>query len=203
MGANFGESLGLGRPFPGVTGRDPLRSVIIRVLSNALIQPHPSPAIPSGDNKALMAAYQVSLLFVEPLAPFFGKQRDDDRSMLHLQCSSTLWYGVRERTMGQHTDPVGGQGHPQGSHCPSLPTQVVGVKDSRMGEEICACIRLRAGQDCTKEEIKAFCKGKVGSQLPFRPVHPVAAVGWWMKAHGFRALGNPALAVPGCSFQVV
>ncbi|XP_039572216.1 medium-chain acyl-CoA ligase ACSF2, mitochondrial isoform X2 [Passer montanus] len=39
--------------------------------------------------------------------------------------------------------------------------QVVGVKDSKMGEEICACIRLRAGQDCTKEEIKAFCKGKI------------------------------------------
>ncbi|KAM9258308.1 medium-chain acyl-CoA ligase ACSF2, mitochondrial [Cariama cristata] len=39
--------------------------------------------------------------------------------------------------------------------------QVVGVKDSRMGEEICACIRLRARQDCTEEEIKAFCKGKI------------------------------------------
>ncbi|XP_054249636.1 medium-chain acyl-CoA ligase ACSF2, mitochondrial isoform X2 [Indicator indicator] len=39
--------------------------------------------------------------------------------------------------------------------------QVVGVKDSRMGEEICACIRVRDGQDCTKEEIKAFCKGKI------------------------------------------
>uniref|UniRef100_A0A8D0F9A0 Medium-chain acyl-CoA ligase ACSF2, mitochondrial n=1 Tax=Strix occidentalis caurina TaxID=311401 RepID=A0A8D0F9A0_STROC len=48
--------------------------------------------------------------------------------------------------------------------------QVVGVKDSRMGEEICACIRVRAEQDCTEEEIKAFCKGKVGlpvlSSLP-------------------------------------
>ncbi|KFV19292.1 hypothetical protein N340_06743, partial [Tauraco erythrolophus] len=39
--------------------------------------------------------------------------------------------------------------------------QVVGVKDSRMGEEICACIRVRAGQDCSEEEIKAFCKGKI------------------------------------------
>ncbi|NXS91807.1 ACSF2 synthetase, partial [Jacana jacana] len=39
--------------------------------------------------------------------------------------------------------------------------QVVGVKDSRMGEEICACIRVRAGQSCTEEEIKAFCKGKI------------------------------------------
>ncbi|NWS76757.1 ACSF2 synthetase, partial [Crotophaga sulcirostris] len=39
--------------------------------------------------------------------------------------------------------------------------QVVGVKDSRMGEEICACIRVRAGHDCTEDEIKAFCKGKI------------------------------------------
>ncbi|XP_064532004.1 medium-chain acyl-CoA ligase ACSF2, mitochondrial isoform X3 [Pseudopipra pipra] len=39
--------------------------------------------------------------------------------------------------------------------------QVVGVKDSRMGEEVCACIRLRAGQNCTEEEMKAFCKGKI------------------------------------------
>ncbi|NWW53730.1 ACSF2 synthetase, partial [Pedionomus torquatus] len=39
--------------------------------------------------------------------------------------------------------------------------QVVGVKDSRMGEELCACIRVRAGQNCTEEEIKAFCKGKI------------------------------------------
>lgn len=37
-----------------------------------------------------------------------------------------------------------------------------------MGEEICACIRVRAGQNCTEEEIKAFCKGKVG--LPLCPV---------------------------------
>ncbi|NWI19812.1 ACSF2 synthetase, partial [Crypturellus soui] len=39
--------------------------------------------------------------------------------------------------------------------------QVVGVKDPRMGEEICACIRVRAGQKCTEEEIRAFCKGKI------------------------------------------
>uniref|UniRef100_A0A8C8ZSB7 Medium-chain acyl-CoA ligase ACSF2, mitochondrial n=1 Tax=Prolemur simus TaxID=1328070 RepID=A0A8C8ZSB7_PROSS len=39
--------------------------------------------------------------------------------------------------------------------------QVVGVKDSRMGEEICACIRLKSGEKTTAEEIKAFCKGKI------------------------------------------
>ncbi|XP_042822477.1 medium-chain acyl-CoA ligase ACSF2, mitochondrial [Panthera tigris] len=39
--------------------------------------------------------------------------------------------------------------------------QVVGVKDDRMGEEICACIRLKKGEKTTAEEIKAFCKGKI------------------------------------------
>ncbi|XP_034497393.1 medium-chain acyl-CoA ligase ACSF2, mitochondrial isoform X3 [Ailuropoda melanoleuca] len=39
--------------------------------------------------------------------------------------------------------------------------QVVGVKDNRMGEEICACIRLKKGEKTTEEEIKAFCKGKI------------------------------------------
>lgn len=31
-----------------------------------------------------------------------------------------------------------------------------------MGEEICACIQLKKGEKTTAEEIKAFCKGKVG-----------------------------------------
>ncbi|XP_070846535.1 medium-chain acyl-CoA ligase ACSF2, mitochondrial [Chaetodon trifascialis] len=39
--------------------------------------------------------------------------------------------------------------------------QVVGVKDFRMGEEICACIKLVDGQECTVEEIKDYCKGKM------------------------------------------
>uniref|UniRef100_A0A4W6E3G7 Medium-chain acyl-CoA ligase ACSF2, mitochondrial n=1 Tax=Lates calcarifer TaxID=8187 RepID=A0A4W6E3G7_LATCA len=39
--------------------------------------------------------------------------------------------------------------------------KVVGVEDARMGEEVCACIKLVDGQDCTAEEIKAFCKGQI------------------------------------------
>lgn len=39
--------------------------------------------------------------------------------------------------------------------------QVVGVKDERMGEEVCACIKLVDGQECTPEEIKTFCKNKI------------------------------------------
>ncbi|XP_041861430.1 medium-chain acyl-CoA ligase ACSF2, mitochondrial-like [Melanotaenia boesemani] len=39
--------------------------------------------------------------------------------------------------------------------------QVVGVKDERLGEQVCACIKLRENQTSTAEEIKAFCKGKI------------------------------------------
>ncbi|XP_042363382.1 medium-chain acyl-CoA ligase ACSF2, mitochondrial [Plectropomus leopardus] len=39
--------------------------------------------------------------------------------------------------------------------------QVVGVKDARMGEEVCACIKLVDGEECTAEEIKAHCKGQI------------------------------------------
>lgn len=44
------------------------------------------------------------------------------------------------------------------------------MKDYRMGEEICACIRLKSGETTTEEEIKAFCKGKVGVSAP--PISP-------------------------------
>lgn len=56
------------------------------------------------------------------------------------------------------------------------PNQVIGVKDSRMGEEICACIRAKTGQDCTEEEIKAFCKGKVGPTVFGSPGTPCWAL---------------------------
>uniref|UniRef100_A0A8C4I0D5 Medium-chain acyl-CoA ligase ACSF2, mitochondrial n=1 Tax=Dicentrarchus labrax TaxID=13489 RepID=A0A8C4I0D5_DICLA len=39
--------------------------------------------------------------------------------------------------------------------------QVVGVKDERLGEQVCACIRLKEGQTSSTEEIRAFCKGQV------------------------------------------
>ncbi|HTK08652.1 MAG TPA: hypothetical protein VL485_15900 [Ktedonobacteraceae bacterium] len=39
--------------------------------------------------------------------------------------------------------------------------QVIGVPDARYGEEICAWIKLRAGEQATVEEIREFCKGKI------------------------------------------
>ena len=40
-------------------------------------------------------------------------------------------------------------------------TQVIGVKDERLGEQVCACIKLKDGQTSSVEEIRAFCKGQV------------------------------------------
>ncbi|XP_030064211.1 medium-chain acyl-CoA ligase ACSF2, mitochondrial [Microcaecilia unicolor] len=39
--------------------------------------------------------------------------------------------------------------------------QVIGVRDPKMGEEVCACIRLKTDDECSAEDIKAFCKGKI------------------------------------------
>uniref|UniRef100_A0A3Q2PGL2 Medium-chain acyl-CoA ligase ACSF2, mitochondrial n=1 Tax=Fundulus heteroclitus TaxID=8078 RepID=A0A3Q2PGL2_FUNHE len=46
-------------------------------------------------------------------------------------------------------------------HPKVLEVQVVGVKDERLGEQVCACVRLREGQTLTAEEIRDFCKGKI------------------------------------------
>ncbi|KAJ3600309.1 hypothetical protein NHX12_031294 [Muraenolepis orangiensis] len=39
--------------------------------------------------------------------------------------------------------------------------QVIGVKDERMGEQVCACIKLSEGQTSSVEEIRAFCRGQI------------------------------------------
>jgi fatty-acyl-CoA synthase len=39
--------------------------------------------------------------------------------------------------------------------------QVVGVPDARYGEELCAWVKLKAGEIATGEEIQAFCKGQI------------------------------------------
>ena len=39
--------------------------------------------------------------------------------------------------------------------------QVVGVPDPRLGEELCAWVRLVAGETCDEEEVRAFCRGRI------------------------------------------
>uniref|UniRef100_A0A672YMU0 Medium-chain acyl-CoA ligase ACSF2, mitochondrial n=1 Tax=Sphaeramia orbicularis TaxID=375764 RepID=A0A672YMU0_9TELE len=60
--------------------------------------------------------------------------------------------------------------------------QVVGVKDERLGEQVCACIRLREGRTSTAEEIRGFCKGqishfKIPKYVMFVDSYPLTASG--------------------------
>ena len=41
--------------------------------------------------------------------------------------------------------------------------QVVGVPDARYGEELCAWVRLREGQEATGEELRDWCLGRIAS----------------------------------------
>ena len=38
---------------------------------------------------------------------------------------------------------------------------VVGVPDKRLGEELCACVKVKPGETITPDEVKAFCTEKV------------------------------------------
>jgi fatty-acyl-CoA synthase len=41
--------------------------------------------------------------------------------------------------------------------------QVVGVPDARYGEELCAWVRLREGQEVSGEELRQWCRGRIAS----------------------------------------
>jgi len=46
--------------------------------------------------------------------------------------------------------------------CPKVgEAQVVGIPNERLGEIVCAWVRLRPGVEATEEEIKEFCKGQI------------------------------------------
>ncbi|XP_061079270.1 medium-chain acyl-CoA ligase ACSF2, mitochondrial-like [Conger conger] len=77
--------------------------------------------------------------------------------------------------------------------------QMVGVRDERMGEELCACIKLKEGQDCTAEEIKAYCKGqiahfKIPRYVTFVQDYPLTISGKVQK-HKLRAEMEKSLGV--------
>jgi len=63
-----------------------------------------------------------------------------------------------------------------------IDAQVIGVDDERLGEDVCAWIRLVEGQSLTAEEVKTFCKGKLShykipKYIRFVDKYPLTASG--------------------------
>jgi fatty-acyl-CoA synthase len=46
-------------------------------------------------------------------------------------------------------------------HPKIMDVHVIGLPDKRMGEELCACVRLKANEKLKAEELRAYCKDKV------------------------------------------
>jgi len=42
--------------------------------------------------------------------------------------------------------------------------QVFGVADDRYGEELCAWVKLRGGEDLSAADVQAFCRGQIAHQ---------------------------------------
>jgi len=67
-------------------------------------------------------------------------------------------------------------------HPKILDVQVVGVPDPKFGEELCAWIIPRDGEDLTDEEVRAFCKGqiahyKIPRHIKFVDAFPMTVTG--------------------------
>ena len=75
--------------------------------------------------------------------------------------------------------------------------QVIGVPDDRMGEEICAWIRLHDGCSSSPEEIKDFCKEKISHfkiprYIKFVDEYPLTVTGK-VKKHEIREMMRQTL----------
>ena len=60
-------------------------------------------------------------------------------------------------------------------HPKIMDVQCIGVPDPKFGEELCACIILRPGQDATADEIREFCRGQIAHYKIPRYVRFVSA----------------------------
>jgi fatty-acyl-CoA synthase len=76
--------------------------------------------------------------------------------------------------------------------------QVVGLPDPKYGEELCAWVKLKAGESATAEEIQAFCKGqiahyKIPRYIKFVDAFPMTVTGkvqkFMMREQMVRELG--------------
>jgi fatty-acyl-CoA synthase len=76
--------------------------------------------------------------------------------------------------------------------------QVIGVPDPRLGEELCAWVKLRDGERVEADEIQAFCRGqiahyKIPRYIKFVDAFPMTVTGkiqkFLMREETIRELG--------------
>ena len=78
--------------------------------------------------------------------------------------------------------------------------QVVGIADEKLGEELCACIKLREGETADAEEIRAYCRErlahfKVPRYVDFVEEFPLTVTGKVQKFK-LRELAEVRIGVP-------
>jgi fatty-acyl-CoA synthase len=68
------------------------------------------------------------------------------------------------------------------THPKIVDVQVVGLPDARLGESVCAWVRLRTGESLTQEELKDWCRSriahfKIPEHLRFVETFPMTVTG--------------------------
>lgn len=91
-------------------------------------------------------------------------------------------------------------------HPKVLDVQCVGVPDAKYGEELCACIVLRPGEQATQDEMRDFCKGqiahyKIPRHIRFVTGFPMTVTGkiqkYLLRRQVTEDLGLAAGGIPG------
>ena len=149
-----------------------------RVSTVGLVQPHLEVKIIHPETGAIVAPGETGELCTKGYSVMHGywgdaeKTREaiDDEGFMHTGDLAVMDAQGYVNIVGRIKDMVirGGENlypreieeflyrHPQVQD-----VQVVGVPDSRYGEELCAWIIAKPGQSVTEDDIRAFCKGQI------------------------------------------
>ena len=113
--------------------------------------------------KKLVATYVISDDMAERISKLMVPQLSFDDSVDHKGVLIVGNYGTGKSHLMSVLSLVAEDAAyaPMIRHPKVAAVQVFGVPDAKYGEEICAWIKLRAGEIATQEEIIEFCKGQI------------------------------------------
>ena len=129
---------------------------------------HSSPGVPGATGELLTRGYSVMLGYWGDEAR--TREAIDVAGWMHTGDLATLDAAGYCNIVGRLKDMVirGGENvYPREieeflyRHPKVQDVQVVGVPDPKYGEELCACIIVRAGEKLSEQEVRDFCKGQI------------------------------------------